>query len=107
MVYQFPNVKQLILSGLNIERNCDLTAAENSTFAEMKSLQILNKSGCGITRITAGAFEHLHNLRVLDISYNRQLGFKSLENVTYGLQLPRISHLKISYLHNTFGLGIK
>ncbi|KAH3774338.1 hypothetical protein DPMN_175718 [Dreissena polymorpha] len=105
--FNFSKIKQLSFSGLNFQSYCNLSRIDNNTFSHLRSLQVLNISACGIHSITAGAFEHIHGLKVLDISYNRQLGIKSFANITYGLQFSRIGFLNISFVYNTFGIGIK
>ncbi|XP_052253929.1 toll-like receptor 4 [Dreissena polymorpha] len=95
----------LSLSGLNLQTTCQLIRINNETFSLSNSLKVLNISDCGVISITAGAFEHLHSLEVLDLSYNRQLELWSLVNITYGLQFTRIRFLNISNLVSRFSSG--
>ncbi|KAH3794249.1 hypothetical protein DPMN_147780 [Dreissena polymorpha] len=105
--FNLSRIASLSLSGLNLETQCNLINLNNYTFSLSDSLKDLNISACGVSSITAGAFEHLHSLEVLDLSYNRQLEFHSLANVTYGLQFTRIRFLNISNLFSRFGGGVQ
>ncbi|KAH3893117.1 toll-like receptor 4 [Dreissena polymorpha] len=105
--FNVSKIASLSLSGLNLETQCNLTQINNNTFSLSDSLKVLNISACGVISITAGAFEHLHSLEVLDLSYNRQLELWSLANVTYGLQFTRIRFLNISNLFSRFGGGVQ
>ncbi|KAH3703218.1 hypothetical protein DPMN_078249 [Dreissena polymorpha] len=107
VLFNFSKITQLSLSGLNFQTYCNLSRIDNKTFSHLRSLKVLNISACGIDSITAGAFEHLHGLEVLDLSYNRQLGMKAFANITYGLQFSMIGFLNVSFVLNTFGIGIE
>ncbi|KAH3739759.1 hypothetical protein DPMN_046446 [Dreissena polymorpha] len=98
-------LKELSVSGLSFYSHCNISHISNSTFKQLLSIMKLNISASSVRSISAGAFEHLHHLEVLDLSCNRKLGFISMENISYGLQLTNIRSVNISYLYNTFGLG--
>ncbi|KAH3773598.1 toll-like receptor 4 [Dreissena polymorpha] len=100
-------LKELSLSGLSFYSHCSIPHISNSTFRQLLSIVKLNISSCSLRSISAGAFEQLYHLEVLDLSFNRKLGFRSFENLSYGLQFTNIRSVNISYLHTTFGIGTR
>ncbi|WAQ99152.1 TLR4-like protein [Mya arenaria] len=103
--YADMNLTQVDISGLVKYSYCNLTEITNTTFQHLGSVISLNLSGCSIQNIYAGAFINLHQLQTLDISFNKQLGFSSLSNVSYGLQFTNIKLLNYSHVYTTFGTG--
>ncbi|KAH3699539.1 toll-like receptor 4 [Dreissena polymorpha] len=98
-------LQELSLSGLYSYSHCSIPHISNWTFKQLVSVVKLNISACSVRSISAGAFEHLKHLQILDLSYNRKLGFRSMENISYGLQFTHIRSVYMSYIHTTFGLG--
>ncbi|KAH3840016.1 hypothetical protein DPMN_113457 [Dreissena polymorpha] len=98
-------LQELSLSGLYSFSHCSIPHISNWTFKKLVSIVKLNISACSVRSISAGAFEHLKHLQILDLSYNRKLGFRSMENISYGLQFTDIRSVYMSYIHTTFGLG--
>ena len=69
------------------------------------NLKNLDISQCKIKSVEAGTFQVLTQLNCLNLSLNQQLGLKSLNNISYGLQFNKIDFLNYSNNENTFGLG--
>ena len=97
------NLHCLVLSGSN--GFCNLTRLTNKTFVNIPGLTKLCLSNCSLINVYAGTFSDLQNLTWLDLSMNKQLGFKTLRNISYSLQFTQIDFLNLSTVHNTFGLG--
>ena len=58
---------------------------------------------CSVVQIEAKSFEQLTHLRLLDLSYNENLTFKSLSNITDGLHFTNIAILKLNKIYTTYG----
>ncbi|KAL4239515.1 hypothetical protein ACF0H5_000329 [Mactra antiquata] len=93
----------ITMSGL-VGEFCNITAITSDTFINVPYVQNLDISKCNIKNIDAFGFGHLTHLEKLDLSFNMDLGFSPLTNITFGLQYTNISILNISKLHTTFGL---
>ncbi|XP_060572866.1 toll-like receptor 4 [Ruditapes philippinarum] len=100
---EIQSLRSVSLSGL--DGNCNMPYVSNDTFKHLTHIRTLNLSSCDIQNIEAGAFEHLLNLEVLDLSHNMNLGFRKAMNITYSLQFTKIKSLNFSKLYPTFGLG--
>ncbi|XP_060604287.1 toll-like receptor 4 [Ruditapes philippinarum] len=100
---EIQSLRSVSLSGL--DGNCSIPYVSNDTFQHLTHVRTLNLSFCNIQNVTAGAFEKLKNLEVLDLSQNMNIGFRKAMNVTYSLQFTKIKSLNISKLYPTFGLG--
>ncbi|KAL4233214.1 Toll-like receptor 1 [Mactra antiquata] len=83
---------------------CNISAITYDTFINVPYVQNLDISACLIKKVDAFGFGHLAHLEKLDLSYNMQLGFSPLSNITFGLQYTNISILNISKLHSIVGL---
>ncbi|XP_052793760.1 toll-like receptor 4 [Mya arenaria] len=105
--YADMNLTHVDISGLVKYSYCNLTEITNTTFQHLNSVKSLNISGCSVRNICAGAFIKLLQLQTLDLSFNRQLGFTPLSNVSYGLQFTNIKVLNYSHVYTTFGTGTK
>ena len=68
-------------------------------------LKWLDISFCKIIEIAKGFLRQCPALEYLDISYNRELTFEVLPNVTYDLQFTSIKVLKFDALYCTYGDG--
>ena len=78
----------------------------NSTDVLPNGLRWLDMSYCKILEIEEGFLRQFAALEYLDISYNRELTFEVLPNVTYDLQFTSIKVLKLNALHCIYGDGI-
>ena len=56
-----------------------------------------------MVQIEAKSFQQLTHLRFLDLSHNENLTFKSLSNITEGLNFTNIAILKLNKVHKTYG----
>ncbi|XP_053387865.1 toll-like receptor 4 [Mercenaria mercenaria] len=97
-----PNLLQgVTVSGMS--GYCSLSQVTHSTFGALLNLTFLNITSCKISMFEFGAVKELKKLEVLDISYNKQLGLKALENISYGLQFTNIKSFNFSHADNKFG----
>ena len=64
----------------------------------------LDLSRCKIKYVDAGTFAMLTELRHLNMSFNLELGFPTLRNMSYGLQFTKLEVLDDSKVYKTFGL---
>ena len=76
-----------------------------STYILPSGLQWLDISFCKLHEIDTGFLSKFPALEYLDISYNRELTFEVLPNVTYDLQFTLIKTLKFDALYCTHGDG--
>ncbi|XP_061176909.1 toll-like receptor 4 [Saccostrea echinata] len=90
----------LDLSGIN--GYCYIRRIKNTTFQYFPFLSILDLSACRIKNVDVGAFGILEHLSELFLSYNIELGFASLQNITFNLQYTNIKKL---HLENIRCLG--
>lgn len=97
------NLSRLDLSGSN--GRCHLNIVTSELFKHFKYLRVLDMSVCKIIRIENGTFRHLTYLEELDISYNKDLTFAVLQNVTFDLQFTKVKIFRAIQLHRTFGIG--
>lgn len=74
-------------------------------FKYLPFLRTIDISSCGIFRIENGTFQATPYLEQLDISFNQDLTFRVLTNVTYDLQFTNIKILGANKIHHTFGTG--
>ena len=58
---------------------------------------------CSVVQIEAKSLQQLTHLRFLDLSHNENLTFKSLSNITEGLNFTNIAILKLNKVHKTYG----
>ncbi|KAJ8302148.1 hypothetical protein KUTeg_021135 [Tegillarca granosa] len=97
------NLKTLSLSG--VDGICSIYLLEKNHFQNLPYLTNLDISSCELLRIEKGTFQHLVYLQYLDISFNVDLSFRVLSNVTFDLQFTKISVFKGNKIYNTFGVG--
>ncbi|XP_056016546.1 toll-like receptor 4 [Ostrea edulis] len=74
-------------------------------FSSVPELNFLDLSYCNIKDVEEGAFGDLDNLQHLNISFNRNLGFASLPNLTFHLSKTRISSLHLNGITCMTGTG--
>ena len=98
-----PSFKRLSLSGESGQ--CNQTHLRNNTFENTPRLQELLLANCNLVSIDSGTFIPLTQLKNLDLSGNSQLGFRTLRNISYGLQFTNIDFLNYSAVHHHLGLG--
>ncbi|KAJ8301815.1 hypothetical protein KUTeg_020802 [Tegillarca granosa] len=84
---------------------CDISYMNAEFFQFLPHLERIDISDCKIMRIENGTFRHLNYLTNLDISFNEDLTFRVLSNVSYDLQSTKISVLKANKIYRTFGIG--
>ena len=96
------SLKHLYFSGK--WANCKISALTNETFKSVAFLTHLDLSRCKIKYVDAGTFAMLTELRHLNMSFNLELGFPTLRNVSYGLQFTKLEVLDDSKVYKTFGL---
>ncbi|XP_048771227.2 toll-like receptor 4 [Ostrea edulis] len=89
------NLSLLDMSGLT--GICEIKIIQRDFFLNTPFLKHLDISSCKIQHIEEGAFGFLTKLETLHISYNKELGFASLPNITYNMTHTSIKRL---YLHN-------
>lgn len=68
-------------------------------------LSFLYLSFCNIRDVDQGVFGKLINLRYLNISYNRELGFASLPNITFDLNKTKLLSLNLNGINCETGIG--
>lgn len=68
-------------------------------------LSFLYLSFCNIRDVDQGVFGKLINLRYLNISYNRELGFASLPNITFDLNKTKLLSLNLNGIKCETGIG--
>ncbi|XP_056016544.1 toll-like receptor 4 [Ostrea edulis] len=74
-------------------------------FNSLPELSFLDLSYCKIHYVEEGSFSDLHNLRHLNISFNRNVGFASLPNLTFHLNKTRIGSLHLNGITCRTGAG--
>ncbi|XP_045172600.2 toll-like receptor 4 [Mercenaria mercenaria] len=82
---------------------CNFSTVNVDMFRNLKRITSLKLSNCNIKHVESGSFSELKNLKNLDLSYNEQLHFRYLPNITIGLQTQHLKELKLSKIHETFG----
>lgn len=94
-------LSQLYLSGNG--KHCSLEQISYNTFENITQIQRLIIQNCNLKCIENGSFENIKHLQELEISYNIDLHFKHLPNITYGLQTTNLTKLNLTKIHPTFG----
>ena len=98
-----PSLERLYFStGWNDSR-CRLPTLKENFFPNDTIISYVTLSYCDINMIEAGTFQILKNLTYLDLSHNMDLTFKSMKNISVGLDSTQISVLKLNKVHKTFG----
>ncbi|XP_061177036.1 toll-like receptor 4 [Saccostrea echinata] len=97
------NLKVLDMSG--IAGNCIVEYIDSKMFSNLRFLGVLDLSYCNVNDIDKGSFSNMPKLKHLNISYNRQLGFASMPNVTYHLNKTKIKSLNINGVNCIAGVG--
>ncbi|XP_061176379.1 toll-like receptor 4 [Saccostrea echinata] len=84
---------------------CNLEYIDSQMFANFPFLEVLDLSHCNVKDIDKGSFSNIPKLQHLNISYNRQLGFASLPNITYNLNKTKLKSLSINGVNCRAGVG--
>ena len=94
---QMTNLTMLLLGkndfGISIAND-----SKNTMFANNTNLRMLDLSECQITTIPAEEFSHLHQLQILNLSFNEITTFTVKLNQLTALTLLNISHNKLTTL---------
>ncbi|XP_056016928.1 toll-like receptor 4 [Ostrea edulis] len=103
----FPGLRNLSLLDVSgLTGICEMRIIQRDFFLNTPFLKHLDISSCKIKHIEEGAFGYLKNLETLHISYNKELGFASLPNITYsGWRDYELNMAKIEGIKNRGGLG--
>nr|XP_022294553.1 toll-like receptor 13 [Crassostrea virginica] len=80
-------------------------ALTGSPFAFLTKVRFLDISHCKLRDVDKGVFGELYNLQYLNISYNRELGFASLPNITFNLNQTKITSLDFNGINCATGIG--
>ena len=100
----FSNMALLMTLDLSSDcGRCRLRKIVVDMFKNINSVYDLKISNCSLDFVEKGSFKELENLTILDLSHNEQLQFKSLANITYGLQKKVMREIKLIKIHETFG----
>ena len=89
---------------LDISQN-DIKALTGSSFDSLPEIGFLDISHCQLRDVDKGVFGELYNLQYLNISYNRELGFASLPNITFNLNQTKIESLDLNGINCATGIG--
>ena len=82
-----------------------IKALTGSPFVSFTKLRFLDISHCKLRDVDKGVFGELYNLQYLNISYNRELGFASLPNITSNLNQTKIASLNFNGINCATGIG--
>uniref|UniRef100_A0A8W8NSE1 TIR domain-containing protein n=1 Tax=Magallana gigas TaxID=29159 RepID=A0A8W8NSE1_MAGGI len=93
----------LIVSGRRNRSKCLVTDLSAGFFDSVSNITYLDMSGCAIQSIGRESLSPLSHLTYLDVSYNEQLSFHSIRNIS---TLKGLKTLKLDKIHCTFGRGI-
>ena len=95
-----PNLTMLLLGQNNIGSSI-ANDSNNSLFANNTKLRLLDLSECQITTIPAEEFSHLHQLQILNLSFNDMTNFTVKLDQLTALTLLNISHNRLTTLSPT------
>ncbi|XP_048767520.2 toll-like receptor 4 [Ostrea edulis] len=97
------NLSRLDVSGITGE--CNIVYLYQSFFENTPFLKEIDISNCRISDVDKGPFKSLRHLEILDISDNKELGFSSLPNITWGLNMTLIKKFRAEGIHCVIGIG--
>ncbi|XP_056014234.1 toll-like receptor 4 [Ostrea edulis] len=102
----FKNLKSLSrLDVSGITGQCNIVYLSGSFFQNTPFLKEIDVSDCQISNAEKGPFIYLSHLEKLDISHNKELGFSSLPNITWGLNQTSIRTFRADDIHCLIGIG--
>ena len=84
---------------------CNISILQSHFFRYLPGITKLDISNCSLHNIHRHVFDDLRLLKELDLSYNDELSFRILKNVTSDLTSINIKILKVNKIHCTYGLG--
>jgi Leucine-rich repeat (LRR) protein len=96
-------LSKLDLSG--ITGKCNIGYLSKDFFKNTPVLKEIDISNCKISHVDKGPFKSLRHLEKLDISHNKELGFSSLPNITWGLNHTSIKRFYADDIHCLIGIG--
>ncbi|KAL4231233.1 hypothetical protein ACF0H5_008815 [Mactra antiquata] len=82
---------------------CRLKTTTPGMFNTLKSVVIMDISNCSLVKVEENSFCELKSLSEIDLSHNTDLGFKSLRNITAGLQSQKLRLLNLNNIHTRIG----
>nr|AGG10810.1 toll-like receptor m [Mytilus galloprovincialis] len=86
-------------------KDCDIGFIQSRFFHYTPNLRYIDISHCKVTKVWKNTFSGLKNLTYLNVSYNENLKFDGIENITYDLQFTSIEVLKFNKVHETFAMN--
>lgn len=97
--------KQLrMLSRLNmVGGRCQMNTIGKDKFSNFPCLKSLTVVNCNVSKVENESFTELLLLDSLDLSYNTNLTFASLTNITFALRERTMHMLNVTKIHSTFG----
>jgi Leucine-rich repeat (LRR) protein len=104
----FSNLKSLSrldLSGLS--GYCEIRSIGRYFFKYLPNLSHVDLSACKLRSIEQNALSNLKFLEDLNLSFNDELTFRVLENITFDLAFTPIRILNLQKLHCSYGMGTK
>ena len=102
MAFSFmTNIKSLDLS--SEYGRCNLRSIVGDMFKNLTGVTDLKMLNCSLEHVDKEGFSDMKSLTNLDLSYNKNLHFKNLANITYGLQENQMKDFKLVKIHDTFG----
>jgi Leucine-rich repeat (LRR) protein len=100
---QLKKLHTLDLSG--VKGYCCMRRVRKTTFENLQHLKVLDISSCMVRYIDNGSFSSFQNLRELLVSYNPELGFPGLQNLTFNLKKTKIEKLHLDNIRCFMGPG--
>ncbi|KAK3102499.1 hypothetical protein FSP39_011836 [Pinctada imbricata] len=97
------HLRRLDLSGIIGE--CHVNTLHSLYFENVRNITHLDVSYCHLTEIHRNSISKFKFLHSLDVSYNDEMTFRVLKNISSELELTKIEVLKLDKIHCTFGVG--
>ncbi|CAC5393685.1 unnamed protein product [Mytilus coruscus] len=86
-------------------KDCDIEIIQSKFFQYTPHLRYIDISHCQVKKVWKNTFSGLKNLTHLNVSYNENLEFDGIGNITYDLQFTSIEVLKFNKIHETFAMN--
>ncbi|XP_052106961.1 toll-like receptor 4 [Mytilus californianus] len=86
-------------------KDCDIGIIQSKFFQYTPHLRYIDISHCQVKKVWKNTFSGLKNLTHLNVSYNENLEFDGIGNITYDLQFTSIEVLKFNKVHETFAMN--
>lgn len=100
---QLKKLHTLDLSG--VKGYCYMRQVTKLTFENLHHLKVLDLSSCKIKYIDNGSFSLFQNLTELFLSYNSEIGFQGVQNITFNLKNTKIEKLHLDNIRCFTGPG--